>query len=211
MSPEPADGTAIILHLIEAAQAIVRRPNYGLSNLFDPEGRDLQYWVTLLEERYARERIESAPAVGWEPRYWRELVAGDRVSLGEQEAEIASAQVLGWHVDPDPKNRQWHEGPDVDECRACNKGRCKKARGWFSPPLEHGYVAITLKGRDPVYKMPPAGEVETLRGPAGQAVDEANGFRSVLGEEEIDVMSSWAADAATTLEQAGLGPIEVLR
>lgn len=202
---EPVDGTAIILHLIEAARAWTYSSGHG-----DTETVALIEWVGKLEERYARERIEAAP-VGWEPRYWRDLVSGDRVNVDGHEAVIESAIPLAWHVDPDEKKRVWHEGPDRDQCKGCSGLRCKKARGWLYPALEWGKTVIKLEGRETLYRIPFENEVETLRGPAGRAVDEANGYRSVLGEEPVNVMASWAADAALTLEAAGLGPIEVIR
>jgi hypothetical protein len=205
VSPQPADGTAIILHLIEAAREWAAEPmNAGMT----PVAYTLAAWVDALEKRYAREKHDLAP-VGWEPRRWRELVAGDRIEIGGHEAVIEKAYDGTWHVDPE--NYVYHPGPDRgEECRPCG-GRCRETRGRKYPALEQSYVSVKLEGREPVYTMPPDGEVETLRGPAGQAIDEANGHRSALGEHEIDVMASWAADAALTLEHAGLGPVEVLR
>lgn len=217
---EPFDGTAIVLHLIEAARAVVRRPGYGLSHLFDAEGRDLQRWVAELEIRYAREQPALAPA-GWQPRTWSEVIAGDRVSLGGVEAEVVVSGNQRWHVQPDPNDptgrdvrREWHEGPDEDYCRSCQQ-RCLRHRGFRNFPLEHEVTAVTLllAGETETRHYPrmhPDGEVEVLRGPAGQAFDEANGFRSALGEESINVLESWAEDAAITLEAAGLGPVKVL-
>lgn len=209
MTPQPADGTAIILHLIEAARAW----NQPEAKWCGPEEQDLEYWIGQLEERYAREQAEHGPApVGWGPRAWRELVAGDTVEVGGVEAVIEKAYPGDWHVSE--TDYAYHPGPDrgeeSDGCKNC-RGRCRETRGRKYAALEHSYVSVKLEGREPTYKMPPDGEVETLRGPAGQALDEANGYRSALGEQEIDVMASWAADAAETLEAAGLGPIEVMR
>lgn len=207
MSAQPADGTAIILHLIEAARELRSYDNWpghvGTSNIV--------YWIEKLEERYARDRIEPAP-VGWEPRAWRDLLAGDTISLGGVEAVVEKAHLHRWHVSE--TEYTYHPGPDrgeeSDGCRGCG-GRCRETRGRKYAEHERAYVGIKLVGREKVYQMPLEGEVETLRGQGGQALDEVNGFRSSLAEEPIDVMASWAADAALTLEHAGLGPIEVMR
>lgn len=203
---KPIDGTAVVLHLIEAARAWARGEQAQ-----GPEGAALTAWVTELEDRFEREQRGDAP-VGWEPRRWRELIAGDRVELGGVEAVIASAQVQNWHVSPD--KYAYHVGignsDDENPCRAC-KGQCRETRGRKYEALEHSVTAVRLEGREPLYQMPSEGEVETLRGPAGQAVDEVSGYRSQIpGAEPIDVIGSWAAEAAQTLEAVGLGPIEVL-
>lgn len=178
MTAKPYDGTAVLLHLIEAAREVTA------GETVDHAGQDvtrLRGWVRTLEE-YLDQVVPRVPEVSWEPRRWRELVAGDRVSLGGVEAVVASAQTQDWHVDPSSSE-------------------------YRPEPLEHSVTALRLEGRDPLYRMPPDGEVETLRGPAGQAVDEANGRH--LGLVEADrhmVLSSWAADAMLTLEAAGLSP-----
>ncbi len=188
--PEPADGTAIVLHLIEAARAIADQP-YTEAPTSTPEA-NLRYWVTVLEQRYEREQSAPEP-VGWHPRTWGEVVEGDHVQLQGVVALVKAATTLHWHVDPsEDKDNQYH--PRV---------------------MEHVDVRVTLhiEGHEkPVtYPFPPGGEIEVLRGPAGQAVDEANGYRADAGEEPIDVLHSWAEDAAITLNTAGLGPIEVIK
>lgn len=204
---KPIDGAAVVLHLIEAARAWAHT-----AAPLKAEGVALAAWVAELEERYEREARGDAP-VGWEPRRWRELVAGDRVELGGVEAVVQSAQTLDWHVSPD--KYAYHVGignsDDENPCRACN-GRCRETRGRKYEALEHSVTSVKLEGREPVYQMPPDGEVETLRGPAGQALDEVNGHRSQVpgGADPIEVLGSWAAKAALTLEGAGLGPVEVL-
>lgn len=200
---QPADGTAVILHLIEAARVWAR------SSGEPGPATALAAWVGEIEARYGREKIAPAP-VGWDPRKWRVLVKGDRVELGGIEAEIEWTETQTWHVDPDEDHRRWHEGPEIDHCKACGQ-RCRKARGWFSPPLKHTFTKVKLVGRDQVYKMPPEGEVETLRGEYGRDLDAVAGYRSPLAEEVHDVMTDWARDAADTLAAAGLGPVEVKR
>lgn len=197
---EPVDGTAIILHLIEAARALI---NDG--TIDHTLTANVRHWTHQLEERYARERIEAAP-VGWEPRRWRDLVVGDRIEVSGNEAVVERAALEKWLTLPPeglPGDPDYPRSPDSPKYRELV---------YRPKPYVHSYVAVKLEGRDTTYKMMnPDGEVETLRGPAGRAVDEANGYRSVLGEEPVNVMASWAADAALTLEAAGLGPIEVIR
>lgn len=180
----PFDGTAEVLHLIEAARALAATAG-DVDRRTDPAALAVIGWAQALEARYAREQPAPDP-VGWEPRRWRELVAGDTVEAGGVETEVLAASTQRWHVDPNSNE-------------------------YRPTPLEHDVTVVTLAFRpDQPYRMPPDGEVECLRGPAGQAVDEANGHRSLLSQEPIDVMASWAADAALTLEAAGLGPAEVI-
>jgi hypothetical protein len=208
------EGYVVVLHLIEAARAFVRT-----AGPLKAEGVALAAWVGELEERYEREARGGAP-IGWEPRRWRELVQGDRVSLGGVEAVIESTNTLQWHVDVSDEARRWHTGTgnndDEDPCRTC-RGACRRGRGWESPALEHSVTSVRLDGHrnpktpDGSYKMPPDGEVETLRGPAGQALDEVNGYRSQIpGNDPVEVLASWSEEAAAVLEGAGLGPIEVM-
>jgi hypothetical protein len=182
-TPQPFDGTAEVLHLIEACRRLRK-----LAPLSEA-ARDIHHWVDALEARYTREQPEPEP-VGWHPRRWRELVAGDRVEMNGVEALVEGTVTNNWHVDP-------------------------RSSEYRPEPLEHSVTVVRLTWGDPpatkAYNMPPDGEVETLRGDAGQAVDEANGFRSALQEEPVDVMASWAEDAAITLAAAGLGPVEVIR
>jgi len=205
---QPVDGCAVVLHLIEAARAWART-----AGAVGPEGTALAAWVAELEDRYERE-ARGEVAVGWEPRRWRELVAGDRVEIGGHEAVIASAMTQDWHAHPEKYS--YHPGMDNDveenPCRAC-RGACRETRGRKYEALEHSITAVRLEGRDPLYQMPPDGEVETLRGPAGRALDEVNGHRSRVpdGIDPAEVLGSWVQDAAATLEAAGLGPIEVLK
>lgn len=179
---EPADGVAEILHLIEAAREFVHTP--AAKSVAEPFAK-MKRLVAALDRRYASHRPEPE-SVGWHPRTWRELVAGDQVAVGDAQATVLASITNHWHVDP-------------------------RSNEYRPTALEHSVTMITLDYRpgEP-YSMPPDGEVETLRGPAGQAVDEANGFRSALHEEPIDVMASWAQDAADTLAAAGLGPVEVI-
>lgn len=175
---KPWDGTAVILHLIEACREV------AASETVDHAGQDvtrIRAWVRELEEKLTR---ELGPAtVGWEPRRWRELVQGDTVSLGGVEAVVESAVTNHWHVDP-------------------------RSSEYRPQPLEHSVTALRLAGRDQTYQMPPDGEVETLRGPAGQAVDEVNGRHFGMVEaDRVLVLGSWAADAFLTLEAAGLNPV----
>lgn len=191
---EPFDGTAVVLHLIEAARAArlaVLKADQEIKDLHDMPGEvwELIGWVEKLEERYAREQPAPEP-VGWEPRRWRELVAGDRVEMGGVEAEVVGdAFTNDWHVDP-------------------------RSSEYRPAPLEHSVTNVRLKWGEPaqekVYPMQPDGEVETLRGPSGLALDAAAGYRSLLAEEPIDVLDGWAADAACTLEAAGLGSVTVM-
>lgn len=175
---KPFDGIAALLHLVEAAREVTA------GETVDYAGQDvtkLRGWVRHLEE-HLKAIVPDVPEVGWEPRRWRELIQGDTVSLGGVEAVVESASYQEWHVDPRSSD--------------------------FRPvPMDHAVVALRLVGRDPLYRMPPEDEVETLRGPAGQAVDEANGRH--LGLVKADrrmVLASWAADAFVTLEAAGLDP-----
>jgi len=210
------EGYAIVLHLVEAARAVAHA-----DGPLTPEGQALVAWVTELEDRLTRET--AASPVGWEPRRWRELVAGDTIEVGGEEAVIEHAYLGDWHVDEE--KYAWHPGPNDpengDRCRACGGGRCRQARGRKYAAKEQRYMRLMLVGRrnaenevDGSYHMYNLdGEVETLRGPAGQAVDEVNGHRSRVpgGIDPIEVLGSWAEDAAAVLEGAGLGPIEVMR
>lgn len=187
---EPADGTAIVLHLIEAARDW--RTGAFVTSDEGPELGTLARWVDALEERYAREQPAPEP-VGWEPRRWREVVDGDRVTMGGVEALVIGAPVTHhWHVDP-------------------------KSSEYRPAPLEHAARNVRLRWTGPdgaeqekVYPMPPGGEVECLRGPAGQEADRAAGHRSVLEGERVDVLEHWAGEAVAILELAGLGPVEVI-
>lgn len=186
---KPIDGTAVVLHLIEAAREWAEQQSV-------PSAAALVAWVEELESRYARE-AGGQEQVGWEPRRWRELVAGDRVEVGGHEAEIGSAFTSDWHVHPE--NYVYVQG----------EGR-KYER------FERTVTKVKFVGRsnaqtkDGAYDMPPDGEVETLRGPVGQALDEVNGHRSIHAGDPIEVLGSWAAEAVDTLAAAGLGPIEVM-
>lgn len=192
---EPFDGAAVVLHLIEAARAwrnavVAELDDFRSSGLLEEQA--LAGWVEQLEARYDREKIEPEP-VGWEPRQWREVIAGDFVQMGGVQAMVKASTALDWHVDPsEDKDNQYRPRP-----------------------MEHSAVRVTLsvdEWPEPrTYSFPVDGEVETLRGSAGQALDEANGYRSVLAEEPINVMQSWAEDAAATLNSAGLGPVEVIQ
>lgn len=179
-APEPFDGTAVVLHLIEAARActtVWREQGTRLK----PEATALVAWVAELEERYAREQPAPAPA-GWEPRKWRELLPGDRVSMGGQEATIAQPAVTQhWHVDP-------------------------RSNTYRPQPMEHAVTLIRLEGREQAYRMPPDGEVETLRGEAGREADALAGYRSWGAEQPVDVLAEWAWEAVQTLRAAGLDP-----
>jgi hypothetical protein len=181
---KPIDGTAVVLHLIEAARAA--RDAWHLDP-HTPGYLPLVGWVEELERW-----LPTAPAVGWEPRRWRELVEGDRVSLGGQEAEVTGTSTGMWHVNPD-------------------KYRYVEGRGRVYEPLEHEITRLHLKGRDRSYEMPPDGEVETLRGALGQAEDLAAGrHREQVETERSAVLEDWAEQAAQTLRAAGLQP-EVIR
>jgi hypothetical protein len=175
---KPFDGIAVLLHLIEAAREVTA------GDTVDHAGQDvttLRGWVRELE-RHLETIVPAVPEVSWEPRRWRELVQGDRVSLGGVEAEVESTSTSTWHVDPDSSE-------------------------YRPQPLEHTITHLRLVGRDTLYRMDPEGEVETFRGPAGQAVDEANGRHlGLVGADRHVVLASWAADAFTTLEAAGLSP-----
>jgi hypothetical protein len=216
---KPVDGTAVILHLIEAARAWAR---WGTADGPDPESsnpvQNLADWVNLLEERLAAE-IPDEQEAGWEARTWGELLPGDRVSLQGVEALVKQVALLPWHVEPDPEKgvRQvWHPGYNaVDEgsgapehCRAC-RGRCQRGRGFQMFPLEHSQVRITLEfgGQVNSYQMAPGGEIEVLRGPAGIEIDRAagRGAGQVRADREM-VLESWAAEAFQTLAAAGLSP-----
>ena len=176
---EPFDGTAVVLYLIEAARTCAATwREQGLR--LKPEATALVAWVAELEERYAREQPAPAP-VGWEPRRWRELLPGDRVSMGGQEATIANVATSRWHVDP-------------------------LSNTYRPQPLEHEVTKVRLEGRAPLYSMPPDGEVETLRGEVGQRADAGSGYRSPLVGESVDVIKEWAWEAVQTLQAAGLEP-----
>lgn len=190
MTAQPADGTAVILHLIEAVR------HWKKFCEIDPPWQHeitLKHWVEELERRLEREVPETAP-VSWEPRTWGELCQGDRVSVGGVEAEVvAPVMVLRWHVDPN--RRKYVEG-----------------LGYVNFPLEHSTTRVKLSFREEAYDMPTGGEVETLRGPLGQERDRAAGRgRAGLEEDRAAVLGHWVDEAAQTLEAAGLGPVEVLR
>jgi hypothetical protein len=209
---KPIDGTAVILHLIEAARQCVSQ-DFGL-----PACAALNEWTFRLES-YLAEQIPDEHEAGWEARTWGELLPGDRVSLQGVEALVKQVALLPWHVEPDPEKgvRQvWHPGCDaVDEesgapehCRAC-RGRCQRGRGFQVFPLEHSQVRITLEfgGQENSYPMAPDGEIEVLRGPAGIEIDRAagRGAGQVRADREM-VLGSWAAEAFQTLAAAGLSP-----
>lgn len=180
----PADGTAVVLHLIEAARAM--RKHFPLSEA----AREVQVWVDQLHAWVERE-TEANESPGWEPRTWGELEAGDRVALGGVEAEVESAMVLNWHVDP-------------------VKYTYVEGRGRVYQPLEHSITKVRLKGWEPLYDMPTGGEVECRRGPLGQEKDRAAGRRrSGLDEEQAALLEHWATEAALTLAAAGLQPEEI--
>jgi len=214
---QPVDGCAVVLHLIEAARAWART-----AGPVGPGGTALAAWVAELEDRFETETHGDAP-VGWEPRRWRELMAGDKIEVGGQVAEIETAYLGDWHVDPE--KWAWHPGPNdpenSDSCRACG-GRCRQTRGRKYEAAEQRYMRLMLVGRrnqdpksdDGSYRMFNLdGEVETLRGPAGQAADRLSGHRSLApgGVEPAQILDGWVEDAAATLAAAGLGPIEVLK
>lgn len=176
---KPADGVAALLHLVEA----IRDMRGNLSDEGFALTAEAEHWVRELDAWIEREQPEPEPMT-WHPRRWREVLAGDRVSVGGVEAEVVLAGPLqSWHVDP-------------------------RSSEYRPAPLEHEVYPVTLRwdGQEKRYSMPPDGEVECLRGDAGVAVDEANAFRSSLAEEPINVLESWAEDAVSTLRAAGLRP-----
>lgn len=183
---EPFDGTAVVLHLIEACREVASRTGLDLDG---QDVRHIIHWTRELEARYVREQPEPEP-VGWEPRRWRELADGDRVEMGGVEAMVVG----------DAFTNDWHVDPHSSEYRPS--------------PLEHSVTNVRLKWGEPaqekVYPMQPDGEVECLRGPIGQERDATAGYRPLLADEPVNVLESWAEDAARTLEAAGLGPIEVM-
>jgi hypothetical protein len=181
MAAQPADGTAAILHLIEAARAVTK----DYQSEIDPgDFRRLGRWVDELEKFIERAAPAEAP-VGWEPRRWREVKPGDTVSAGGVEARVEAASTSRWHVDP-------------------------QSNPVYPKPLEHDVTTVRLAGRDRVYQMPPDGEVETLRGPIGQEIDrQAGRGRADREAERIEVLGHWAGEAWQTLAAAGLQPEEV--
>lgn len=90
---KPIDGTAVILHLIEAARVVTKDHQ---SEIDPRDFRRLARWCDELEGWL--ERI--TPPVGWEPRTWKELEPGDTVSVGGVEAVVESAMYQSWHVNP---------------------------------------------------------------------------------------------------------------
>lgn len=182
--PEPIDGTAVILHLIEACREVTSRTGLELDG---QDVREIVKWTRALEARYEREQPEPEP-VTWHPRTWGEVIEGDMVQLHGVKALVKASTLLNWHVDPNSSE--------------------------YRPvAMERAEVRVTLlwNGNERTYGFPPRGEIEVKRGPAGQAVDEANGFRAGAGDEPVNVLHSWAEDAAATLNAAGLGPVEVIR
>lgn len=179
MSAQPGDGAAVILHLIEAARAW-RRGAFVTSDE-DPDLVSVADWVDQLEA-WVENCVPDVAPVGWEARTWGELVEGDTVSVGGQEAEVEWTQVQGWHVDP-------------------------RSSEYRPQGMERSVTQVRLKGRDRVYPMPSGGEVETLRGLAGQALDEANGRHvGMIAADRIMILASWASDAFQTLQASGLNP-----
>jgi hypothetical protein len=141
--------------------------------------RTLHHWVEELD-RFIEQAAPADEPVGWEPRRWRELMTGDTVSLGGVEAVVESAMVQQWHVDPNSNE-------------------------YRPQPLEHEIVALRLKDREPLYRMPPDGEVETLRGELGQTFDRRQGRgRDGVDEHRAAVIGGWADEAMQTLKAAGL-------
>lgn len=217
MTLKPADGAAVILHLIEAARALIHpkdgEEDFGTERLIE--------WTYRLESHLAEE-IPAGGPVGWEARTWGEVLPGDRVSLEGVEADVHQAALLPWHVEPDPDPRKgvrqvWHPGPGaVDEetgapeyCRGC-KGRCNRGRGFQTFPREYSQMRVTLDIDGHGVKalgFNPDGEIEVLRGEQGRAADEAAGRGVALVKADRDmVLASWAAEAFETLAAAGLSP-----
>lgn len=213
MTLKPADGTAVILHLIEAARAVGQSYHFP----HDPAAiEDVRILVDRIEmlETYLAEQIPDEQLVGWEPRTWGEVVAGDTINAGSGDLLVQQAARLDWHVEPD--RRVWHVGRDaVDEerkpeyCRGC-KGRCHRAKGFQNFPLEHSQMAVTLAaadGREGRFTMPTDGEIEVLRGEAGREIDRAAGRGAQIVKADRDmVLTSWAGEAFQTLAAAGLSP-----
>lgn len=213
-TPKPADGYAVVLHLIEAARELISPEGGQVDQCSDR----LIEWTRVLESYLAGEVPDEQPA-GWEARTWGEVLPGDRVSLGGVEADVRQAVILGWHVEPDPETgvRQvWHPGHDaIDEesgapkyCRGC-KGRCARGRGFQTFPLEHSQVRVELAfdGQVKSYGMPTGGEIEVLRGEAGRAADRASGRHTDMIKADRDaVLASWAAESFEVLEATGLSP-----
>lgn len=185
MTAQPGDGAAVILHVIEAARAWnaecgLQGPKRARPDL-DVEN-SLAEWVDRLEAWLEREAPAASVSAGWEARTWGELVEGDTVSVGGVEAVVESAQVQVWHVDP-------------------------RSSEYRPQPMEHSVTKVRLAGREPLYSMPTGGEVETLRGPAGQAIDEVNGRHAgMVAADRILILASWASDAFQTLQATGLNP-----
>jgi hypothetical protein len=221
MTRRPIDGTAVILHLIEA----VRAWNQPEARWCGQEERNLEEWANALET-YLAEQIPDEQSAGWEPRTWGEVLTGDRVSAGGQEYLVKQAVVLNWHVESSASKNEgdrafgvrqvWHPGRDgMDEegkpeyCRPC-KGRCARGRGFQTFPLEHSQIAVTLiaaDGREGRFTMPTGGEIEVLRGEAGREIDRAAGRGAQIVKADRDmVLASWAGEAFQTLAAAGLSP-----
>lgn len=215
MTLKPADGTAVILHLIEAARALAQ----SAPRFKGTPAAAVVEWADRLES-YLAEQIPDEQPAGWEARTWGEVVAGDRVSLGGVEADVQQAALLPWHVEPDPEKgvRQvWHPGRDaVDDetgapkhCRGC-KGRCTRGRGYQTFPLEHSQMRVTLDIDGHGVKalgFAPDGEIEVLRGEAGRELDRVAGRGADIVKADRDmVLASWAREAYETLAAAGLSP-----
>lgn len=169
----PADGVAVLLHLVQAAREVASREGLDLDG---QDVREITRWVRELD-RWVDEAQPPPLVAQWEPRKWRELVHGDRVRMGTAEAEVQSTGTATWHVDPKSNDR-------------------------YPRPLDHDVTHVRLVGREPLYRMPADGMVDTFRGAAGLALDEAARGREVPAE----ILGSWAGDAILTLVAAGLDP-----
>lgn len=82
----------------------------------------------------AQEPVEPAPE--YVPAEWQHVLAGDRVRLGDQEAEVTRSNVGTWHVDSSDRYRP--------------------------RPWEHTEVSISLAHLDQPLIMAPGGPVEIL-------------------------------------------------
>jgi len=96
-------------------------------------------------QRYEAEEIEPvAPAPEWIAAEWQYVLTGDRVRIGQQEADVEWSSVLQWHAD------------NTDPYRP---------KAW-----EHTEVTVKLAHLDSRLPFPPGGPVEVLMDRERQAV-----------------------------------------
>lgn len=123
----------------------VKPQDDGSFSVQDPYGVELhRFRITVLVE----------PPVRWDPMTWEALATWPepwteplRIRLKGVEADLLSAVVEGWHVDP-------------------------RSSEYRPIALEHDVVVVRIRvgTEEKVYRMPPSGQVEVRSGSLGEAL-----------------------------------------